>query len=274
MLTEVISTDSSYQLKLFFELGNPCFSDTFELQNMLYYAIKHNAAQCADFLLSNVGREHGLHLKETLFYRDKSGGSRGIRPILHLAAEISGKETMKVLLKYFQDRVKEWDRKGMTAVHYAVETRNIGTLEALAAHGAPLYSVDFNRRSPVRIAVEKRYWDAVCVLIKYRADMSTFSDNGDTPLHDAVWRYNYGMVEELLKSWPDIDIENDHGATPLIYAVRKNNMKFIRLLVEHGADIHHANKNGETPLSLAQVEAAEFLKAYGEREETEGAGIQ
>lgn len=260
MMTEIIRNNSYHQLELFFELGDPCFDDTFRLQNMLYSAIKYNAAQCADFLLSTAGREHGLHLKETLYYRDAVGGSRGIRPVLQIGAELSGYETMGVLLKYFKNRIKEWDKKGMTAVHYAVQERNIGALTALAEQGAPLYSVDFNRRSPVRIAVQKKYWDAVCVLIKYKADMSTFNDNGNTPLHNAVWKGNYNVVAELLHNWPYMDIENDYGSTPLIYAVRRNNLRLIKLLVEHGADVYHENKRGNTPLSLAKGEAADFLK--------------
>jgi hypothetical protein len=106
--------------------------------------------------------------------------------------------------------------------------------------------------------------DANPALAHARTSSRDLMGGANTPLHRACWQDQAGAAHLLLDRGADIEaVDGDHGATPLIYCAWRANFETARLLLDRGANLEGTNKYGETALKIAQMGAANGLKAHG-----------
>ncbi|MCJ1466442.1 hypothetical protein MMC07_005061 [Pseudocyphellaria aurata] len=79
------------------------------------------------------------------------------RTMLHLASQRGNVALIQSLLSLpFKIEVDLPDKKGQTALHYAVHSKRVGTISMLVAAGANIYAADSQGKTPLDHAREKR----------------------------------------------------------------------------------------------------------------------
>lgn len=83
-------------------------------------------------------------------------------------------------------------------------------------------SCDNENNTALHWAINKRNVNAVKCLLEHGASIEAQNDNGDTPLNYAVSQGNMDIVELLLQKNANINAKNKNGLTALDIAVTKN----------------------------------------------------
>ena len=89
---------------------------------------------------------------------------------------------------------------GRTALHIAVERRDVVWLNYLASNGANPNIADKNGVTPLMSASRIGFFEGVEALVKAGAQVDTPSDTGETPLISAVLRGDTQMMRILLRA--------------------------------------------------------------------------
>jgi uncharacterized protein len=103
-----------------------------------------------------------------------------------------------------------------TAITWAAFAGNIQLLEWLISNGADLNHRDARGYSALHFAVQEKQLEAVASLIRNKADLEARDANGNTPLMEAVFRSSgdYRFVKLLLAHGADPQAKNDHDVSP------------------------------------------------------------
>ncbi len=182
-------------------------------------------------------------------------------------------------------RVNTLDKKGWSALHYAVERRCVESVELLLFFGVHINVRSDDARTPLMMSVESGF-DVVDLLLCNGADPNqlglfgesalhvaarennaavarsllragagkeALNDQGWTPLHVAALNGAVEVAEALLGAGVDVDGCNDKSVTPLRCAVRKSHAGFIEFCLEYGADVDGRDRRGNTCLHDAVV---------------------
>ncbi|XP_047937888.1 ankyrin-1-like [Salvia hispanica] len=216
--------------------------------------------------LKAIGRAHGksTNLKQICdLYNDFATGRRAI----HLAAEKGNLEIVTRLVERFgafvdipsycgdtplieaareghinvveflishKAQLQAANKKGFTALHYAVQKDNRDLMELLLNNGAPTEkdSVD---GTPLQIAASRGQIKSIKLLLKYGAEPnSNISEVQDSPLISAIKALSYECVKRLIKAKADPD-KFLYGLTPLAHAAKLPDTKYLECLIAAGA---------------------------------------
>lgn len=175
------------------------------------------------------------------------------------------------------------DKKGYTALHYAVENGCCNSfIELLDFSNSSLKTIqDCQRRTALHIVLEKirqsgsfmpnarsMFWSrevespieaykAICVrLIQCGIRLEVQDDNGRNALHLAVAQNLVDIARKLLRLRPpeplqrNMDTEDVEGQTPLLLAAAKGYTSLVDLMLSRCFRSDTKDKNGQTPLLL------------------------
>lgn len=113
------------------------------------------------------------------------------------------------------------DKKGFTALHWAIMRSNVEVVRLLLSHGADVNVCDYSKTTPLILAVKK-------------------STVGEVPTP---------LFTELLKADVNLDAQDDADSTALLYACSSLNIDLVKLLLTSGAKPDIAI-SGLTPLAV------------------------
>jgi ankyrin repeat protein len=186
-----------------------------------------------------------------------------------------------------EERPKDMNRGGMSALMFAARQGNIDALRTLLEAGADPDFTDPDDSTALLVALMNGHWDAAKLLIDAGADVNLWDWWGQSPLYMAVdmntlptgartelptMDYATGMdiinlliakganVNARLKLRPPYrmvsqdrlaDPAIDYGATPLLRAAKAADLPAMKALLAAGALVDLPNALGHTPLIVA-----------------------
>ncbi len=181
-------------------------------------------------------------------------------------------------------RVSEQDRRGNTALQYAVINSNIKILNALLAADADCNVRNAEGKSPFHLLVDSGHATMANDIVGKRAtidldipdheengpfmalkrgctrmlryflaigyDPSFIRENGESPMHLAMTCTNPCILRAITRNVP-VNIKNKDGHSPLAVAILNNNDIAVDILWRHDADTTILDNDGNTLLHLA-----------------------
>lgn len=222
---------------------------TSQAQNVLQYAIHEKAnAEMLTLLLENCSSQ---------LINEHNDGKAAI----HLATEQAANEqdaieqqshaVIALLLHYGADinRATSPLKDSNTALHLAVRSKDIETIEYLISAGANIEAVDGHSKTPLHVAAENGYAQVVMTLLKHNANVEAATSYFKmTPLHLVVLTGRVSGAEEfldtisvLLEHDAPVNAQNWKHQTPLDKAVNRDCLEMIDLLYDNGGMLHRPN---------------------------------
>jgi hypothetical protein len=147
------------------------------------------------------------------------------------------------------------DKKGWTALTYAVAKGNVATVESLLKVGASVHHPLPGGRTHLHLAAFEGHAALIPVLLKNGAPVEAEDDDGITPLHLAAMRGFPDCVEHLLAGKASVNQPDAEGMSALLYAAKKGSGECMQLLLKAGANVNQqAGAGGVTALMIAAME--------------------
>ncbi|KIX08084.1 uncharacterized protein Z518_02739 [Rhinocladiella mackenziei CBS 650.93] len=158
------------------------------------------------------------------------------------------------------------DNYGRTALHLAVQTKNLEAVELLLQVGAsPKYNVF--------------HWTAgdgkdMTKYILNTSDLNSKDDTRRTPLHLAILSGCLNTVQQLLSAGANTELTDEQNQTPLHYAAEHADLDILEALIAARANLDAVDKWRNSPLHLAAQKGnsavAQKLVAAGVRFQVNG----
>ena len=151
----------------------------------------------------------------------------------------------RLFLKGGKELLTETDKFGMLALHSAISTGSVESVQFLIDQGVDpnykpegSYSPSIRGRSPLHLAVATRNEEIVLMLLDIGADVFAADDGGATPLHVATQYGSQAIAPRLIKMMGERAHARDHnGTTPLHIAARQGHRDLtarLLFLENHG----------------------------------------
>lgn len=183
-----------------------------------------------------------------------------------------------------EERPKDMNRGGMSALMFAARDGSIEAVRALLAVGAAVDFTDPDGSTPLLVALMNGHWDVAKLLIESGADVNHWDWWGQSPLYLAVdmntlptgarielptmdYATGLDLINLLLAKGANpnaqlklrppyrnvgqdrlADPAIDYGATPLLRAAKAADLPAMRALLAAGALVDLPNIYGHTPL--------------------------
>lgn len=160
-------------------------------------------------------------------------------------------------------------KQQLTALHYAIQGREVFSTKTLLRNGADPSAKDEQGWMPLHHAA----WDGAggCVehLVKAGADVNARVPTGESALQIALERANVNTARALVSMGADVKVKwAKSGATTLMLAMElKNSTELVKQLLVKGVDVNAVPKNGltafYTAVAMDDVALMELLVQYG-----------
>lgn len=186
-----------------------------------------------------------------------------------------------------EERPKDLNRGGLSALHFAARDGHIASVEALLDVGADIDFTDPDGSTPLILALMNGHWDTAMLLIERGANIHLWDWWGQTPLYMAVdmntlprgarvelptmdKATGMDVINELLARGanPNVQLKLrppyrmvsqdrladpaiDYGTTPLMRAAKAADIPAMKALLAAGAMVDLPNVYGHTPLIVA-----------------------
>lgn len=178
------------------------------------------------------------------------------------------------------------DLNGLTALHRAVQAKDLDRVGELLLLGADTESLDITSRTALLIAARVDSEDIINKLLEAGADVRAANDCGTTALHYAAFNGSIGVIKLLLTEGADMyavsagwwskAIDETASITPLELAALYQRHEVVKTLVQGGADLDVKGKRGNRWLSHAvknrDVDLMRLLLDAGADADAEDAG--
>ena len=187
---------------------------------------------------------------------------------LRTAAEYGQAEIMLGLLEDQSLDINAADeRTGLTALHHAAKTDQLGIAQILLDRGADLSRLDNLGRTALYHCVLSGETHCLQLFLQKGADIRNRDLESMTIWHLAAQEGNFEALSVLLSTYTDsasvIGLKTNNGRTVLSCASENGNVETMSLLLGAGSDITETDSDGYTPLHYAvksgSLEAVEFL---------------
>lgn len=156
--------------------------------------------------------------------------------------------------------VDEMDQKGKTALHLAVDNKNLEAVRVLCQHGANPSFNAFDGSSPLSVAVSMKNEEMVMMLVtEFGAEVNTPDECGLRPLLIAARLGQRAIVKTLIKAGADVNAVDGEGMTALTLAACCAGQDVIKLLLESGADKSVRDIHGKVPLDYTELKSIRKL---------------
>jgi cytohesin len=204
--------------------------------------------------------------------------AQGITPLMYIRDE-----SLVQRLIQAGANIEERDKRGRTALAYAVSEFSVKKVGVLLEAGADIhvrdnegrsilmllsYSRSTERRSTYILLFKKhglKPYDLISAVIlgdkqavnkfvlTHKNQLRAGDDKYDSlsALHFAVIDNRLEIITMLIKKGAPLDVRTKGLGTPLHYAVRNLNLAAAELLLKNGADVNSRDRDGETPLFVA-----------------------
>jgi ankyrin repeat protein len=197
--------------------------------------------------------EHGADVNR----HDRPGKKLGRTPLM-CAATSDDADLVRLLLEAGAI-VDAQDKRGQTALFYAVEEESAAAVEVLLEFGA-----DPHKQCWDGTAFEQAtYADEAIAQLIMAADQKHTSPASSAAreemLRSAAFDGNASRVRDLIQQGVDVNAaDNDGGWTALMFGAAKGHVTIVQLLIAAGANVRHKSTEGQT----ARTEA----KRWGHKE--------
>jgi ankyrin repeat protein len=173
--------------------------------------------------------------------------------ILHCAAEGGSEEVVKFLLD--QGGEADIDCDGKTPLHYAVFEGHVGVVELLLQHMGTqaLEERDKRGRTAVHYAVVGKKEEVLALLLSNGAQAGVADDLRTTPFMKACEMGQVGVARLLLQHQGEQVLEetNSQGRGAVHYAVQEGHEELLHFLLSQGAPANNReDSDGRTPLMV------------------------
>jgi ankyrin repeat protein len=165
----------------------------------------------------------------------------------HREEDISARVTVLAL--------EDKDDLGMTKLHHAVQTGDLGLVEFLIQRGASANFRDENGQTPLHYAAERGFIECMEVLVKHGGDLHITDNFGFSPLLWAVIAGQEGATMRLLYMDADVNSFSADGKSVLAWAASLGWSPTAEMLVEHCASIS-VTRNMQQTLPLEEAAAS------------------
>lgn len=183
-----------------------------------------------------------------------------------------------LLLRLLTDRaVDETDRSGNTALHIAVDSKDLEAIRLVLKSGAALTAKNSEGLTPYHLSENRllgcnffkktnRRKETVTALyhacengdletvknsLCHSATLKDRGENNDTPLHVASRAGQTQAASLLIQLGADVQARNKFKVTPLHAACHSGHLATAKLLVQNGADVNAKAAGSRTPLCVA-----------------------
>ncbi len=154
------------------------------------------------------------------------------------------------------------DDKGDTALHTAVNFRQVDAVKLIVRYHPDFDAAGKDGLSPLMLAMEKGNRQIILAII--RAEGSTPNTHDEKyvyPLHKAAAEGEMDVVRALVEKGADVNVRTrDTEDTPLHLAIANGRRGVAEYLVSRGARIDIAGKDGKTAAQLAKDTGPSMLK--------------
>jgi ankyrin repeat protein len=149
-----------------------------------------------------------------------------------------------------RDRVNSPNDFGNSPLHIAIEEKvPVSTLRIIIEKGTRLNTVDFDGRTPLRLAIDKNAWELAKVLADAGADVFLTAVDGKSSADVVLAKGNEAI--RAVFSGRAINAKDSSGNTILHYAAKLNRPNAINVLLELGANKSVRNTASESPADVA-----------------------
>lgn len=128
--------------------------------------------------------------------------------------------------------VRLFDASGRTALHVAAAHGSVDAIDILAARGASLDvgSRDERAGSALHVAVDRRQLEAARALLRHGCDPNAKQHGGVTPLMIAASHNSREIAELLVTCNANVDVRNDGGKTASDVAAARGHLELAARL--------------------------------------------
>jgi ankyrin repeat protein len=180
---------------------------------------------------------------------DRPGKKLGKTPLMY-AAESDHPEIVKLLLR--SGAVVDYqDKRGQTALYYAVLEQKTEAVKSLLEYGADPHKKNWDS-TPFESAT---YSNKEIVMLITHYDQSKGSEVSDRAreemLRSASFKGDLGIVRELIAQGVNLTAKDHNGWNALSYACAKGHLDITQVLLAAGADVNIKDQSGCTALSEA-----------------------
>ncbi|CAB3374665.1 Hypothetical predicted protein [Cloeon dipterum] len=249
-------------------------------ENLFHRAVKYNNLKMALMLykkdpnlIKQVNRDGETSLHLAIEYFDDSTAD-SFELILFLVekvgidvnmTQISGRNALLYACKYKKWPVVDYlltknvdvnkvDRKGKTAIHYAVLSGEMKIVQQLVKHGADLSGkIIENGYNLVHIAARQKNSKMISFLHgKNQELVKQVTNERSTPLHIATRHSSVEVIRWLLNDIKvDVNAVDSFGSTVFMVACKNNKLQIINLLLAKNVDVNKRKLNGKHALHFA-----------------------
>ncbi|MEM6347907.1 MAG: ankyrin repeat domain-containing protein [Bacteroidota bacterium] len=177
--------------------------------------------------------------------------------ILFSAVEAKAVPVVEALMQQDAIDLSQTNKNGYSALHLAVDQRNLELVKVLAEGGHPLEAMDPRGNTPLHRALEAGQNEIAEYLAGQDYQYTELNRRGQHPIHQAIREKQNQVVENLIDNGTDINVLGESNMTPLHYAAEEINYDVARSLVEAGADMGIRDSFGRTPYKIARDRGAD-----------------
>lgn len=165
---------------------------------------------------------------------------------LHIAVRNEDYDAIKTALLYEGAEINARDASGKTALHIALDDRNLGLLETLMPFSPDLDLKSPDGNVPLHSTVTTGWEQGTRLLLCYDLDINATDADGNTALHLACSAGYRDVAKLLLESGANVHIRDSNGRTPLQLAVSSHTRRLPELLLQYGANIDDVRRRTES----------------------------
>ena len=165
-----------------------------------------------------------------------AGAAAHAEPAIVDAAMNGDLKALRALVKQSAD-VNAQQPDGMTALHWAVQRRDVAMIDALLAAGAKLDLTNRTGTKPLYLAAQNGDAAAIARLLAAGEDPNAvLTGEGETVLMLTARTGTPEAVKRLLDRGADPNTQQFRGQTALMWAAAEGHAAVVKLLLDRGAD--------------------------------------
>ncbi len=152
---------------------------------------------------------------------------------------------------------------GVSALNYAIQSRNLNAVKALVVNGANINYYSNKNLPPIFLAVSYNEKEMVNYLIAKGAKLTTLVKNKLNVLHFAVKYADSSIFRILYTNQPELfELKDDDGNSPMMAAILYKRYDIIPIICTNYNAEKHRDKFGITPFLFSIIQADSTMAEY------------